>query len=289
MIWQKWYAFIVLVFYHSNMFTLFQTSLWWPSAIMINFSFWIFWVILWIPAEKHQNFGSLKKNTASALAAATMTKHKQNVPEVALWLEVFSRNRCSLNWQKCFLGFFSFCEAISCIGDFSIFLYALSCFDLFAYAACLCMCVLFFLHEANVAVEFSFSLLSLCDIVYWETKKTNKQMWTKKFLFQKRILWYGLLLPFVMILMKSSFFPFFKNVLHSLLSYWLLKSFAFLFSTFSSFLRCLQKGMFMWHMQNLPSPSWHKESCWGSPRGTVIHTTQEIPSDQSVDASRPLT
>lgn len=53
-------------------------------------------------------------------------------------------------------------------------------------------------------------------------------MWTKTFLFQKRILWYGLLLPFVMILIKSSFFlPFFKNVLHSLLSYWLLKSFAF--------------------------------------------------------------
>lgn len=37
----------------------------------------------------------------------------------------------------CF-DFFS-CEAISCIGDFSIFLYALSCFDLFAYAACQCM------------------------------------------------------------------------------------------------------------------------------------------------------
>lgn len=42
MIWQKLYAFIVLVFYHSNMLllTLFQTSLW--SAIMINYRYWIF-------------------------------------------------------------------------------------------------------------------------------------------------------------------------------------------------------------------------------------------------------
>lgn len=28
-----------------------------------------------------------------------------------------------------------------------------------------------FLHEANVAVVFSFSSLSLCDIVYWEQKE----------------------------------------------------------------------------------------------------------------------
>lgn len=72
-----------------------------------------------------------------------------------------------------------------------------------------------FLHEANVGVDFSFSLLSLCDIVYWE-KKITIQMWTKKFLFyflfQKRILWYGLLLPFVMILAKSCCFFFSKNV-----------------------------------------------------------------------------
>lgn len=43
----------------------------------------------------------------------------------------------------------------------------------------------------------------------------------------------------------------------------------------------LQNGMFMGHMQKLPSQRWCEEPCWGSPRGTVIHTTQEIPSDHS--------
>lgn len=89
---------------------------------------------------------------------------------VLKWLWVFSRKPRSLKQTDMFFCFF-LCEAISCIGDFSIFLYALSCFDLFAYAACQCM---WFLHEANVAVDFSFSLLSLCDIVYWETNKQKK-------------------------------------------------------------------------------------------------------------------
>ncbi len=120
-------------------------------------------------------------------------------------------------------------------------------------------------------------------------------MWTKKFLFyflfQKRILWYGLLLPYVMILMKSScfFFPFFKNFqmlffLSSHTDSW--KALPFILY-FPFFLWGLQNGMFMWHMQNLPSPWWCEEPCWGSPRGTVIHTTQEIPLDQSINASRP--
>lgn len=64
-------------------------------------------------------------------------------------------------------------------GDFSIFLYALSCFDLLAYAACQCM---WSLHEANVAVDFSCSLLSLCDIVYWEKKQYKCEIF---FLFSK--------------------------------------------------------------------------------------------------------
>lgn len=38
-----------------------------------------------------------------------------------------------------------------------------------------------FLHEANVAVDFSFSSLSLCDIVYWE-KKTNTNVNKKVFI-----------------------------------------------------------------------------------------------------------
>lgn len=47
-------------------------------------------------------------------------------------------------------------------------------------------------------------------------------------------------------------------------------------------------GIFMWHMQKLPSPWWCEEPRWGSPRGTVIHTTQEIPLDQSVNAIPPM-
>lgn len=38
-----------------------------------------------------------------------------------------------------------------------------------------------FLHEANVAVDFSFSSLSLCDIVYWEKKQQTIQC--EQFLF----------------------------------------------------------------------------------------------------------
>lgn len=90
-----------------------------------------------------------------------------------------------------------------------------------------------------------------------------------------------------MILMKSSYFflifqkcsSFFPLILT-------LEKLCLLFCTFPSFLWCLQKGMFMWHMQNLPSPWWCDEPHWGSPRGTVIHTTQEISLDQSINASR---
>lgn len=46
-----------------------------------------------------------------------------------------------------------------------------------------------FLHEANVAVVFSFSSLSLCDIVYWEkNNNTNVNKKLSFFFFQKRIL-----------------------------------------------------------------------------------------------------
>lgn len=210
---------------------------------------------------------------------------------VLKWLWVFSRKPRSLKQTDMFFCFF-LCEAISCIGDFSIFLYALSCFDLFAYAACQCM---WFLHEANVAVDFSFSLLSLCDIVYWETNKQKKHSnVNKKKLFQKRILWYSLLSPFVMILVKSLFFSlpssFFSFQKRSSLSSLMLTlgKLCLLFSTFSSFSTMLGKRACLCDtLQNLLSPLWRQESCWGSPRGTVIHTTQEIPSDQSIDASRP--
>lgn len=56
----------------------------------------------------------------------------QNVPEVILWWEMFGMEHHRMKRQQ---EFFS-CEHIQCIGDFSIFLYASSCFDLFAYAAC---------------------------------------------------------------------------------------------------------------------------------------------------------
>lgn len=51
-----------------------------------------------------------------------------------------------------------------CIGDFLYF-----CKRCLALISCLSgVPVYVVLHEANVAVDFSFSSLSLCDIVYWE-------------------------------------------------------------------------------------------------------------------------
>lgn len=173
---------------------------------------------------------------------------------------------------------------MSCIGDFLYFcMRCLAFISLPMRRGSVCG----FLHEANVAVDFSFSSLSLCDIVYWE--KNNKTNVNKKFLFyflfQKRILWYGLLLPFVMILMKNFCVSFVKMLfLSSHTDSW--KALPFILY-FPFFLWRLQKGMFMWHMQKLPSPWWCEELCWGSPRGTVIHTTQEIPLDQSINASCP--
>lgn len=175
---------------------------------------------------------------------------------VLKWLWVFSRKPRSLKQTDMFFCFF-LCEAISCIGDFSIFLYALSCFDLFAYAACQCM---WFLHEANVAIDFSFSLLSLCDIVYWETNKQKKHSnVNKKKLFQKRILWYSLLSPFVMILVKSLFFfpPFllffFPKTLFALFSHAdSRKALPFILDFLFFFYDAWQKGMFMWHVAESP-------------------------------------
>lgn len=152
-----------------------------------------------------------------------------------------------------------------------------------------------FLHEANVAVDFSFSLLSLCDIVYWETnKQKNIQMWTKKNYFKRgycdtvcyrHLSWSSWRACFFSL--PSSFFSFQKR--SSLSSLMLtLGKLCLLFSTFSSFSTMLGKRACLCDtLQNLLSPLWRQESCWGSPRGTVIHTTQEIPSDQSIDASRP--
>lgn len=190
------------------LFTLFQTSLWWTSAIMIYFSDWIFLGFCGFLQGRHENFGCLKKKHTTAAAAATTT----------------NTERMSFNWpcgDRCSAGTggedrnLFFCEEMRCIGDFLYFcMRCLALISLPMRRASVCG----FLHEANVAVDFSFSSLSLCDIVYWEKKQNKKtiQMWTKKFLFyfsfQKRILWYGLLLPYVMILKKSSCFFLFSKL-----------------------------------------------------------------------------
>lgn len=149
-IWQKWYAFIVLVFYHSNMssFTLFQTSLWWPSAIMMGGHIW---GSVDSCMGTHQNFGCLilKKNAQQQW----WRQQWQNVPEVSLRRGMFSGKW----WKRQ-----NFCEETSCIGDFLYFcMRCLALISLPMRRASVCG----FLHEANVAVDFSFSSLSLCDIV----------------------------------------------------------------------------------------------------------------------------
>ena len=164
---------------------------------------------------------------------------------------------------------FFVCEEMSCIGDFLYFcMRCLALISLPMRRASVCG----FLHEANVGVDFSFSSLSLCDIVYWEKKqKLMIQMWTKKKSFYF-IFYFKRGYCDTVCYCHSSwssqrvvvFFSFFfsqkcQNV--PILSYWLLKSFAFLFCTFPSFLWCLQKGVFMWHMQKLPSPWWYEEPC----------------------------
>lgn len=61
-------------------------------------------------------------------------------------------------WKRLFLW------RTRCIGDFLYF-----CKRCLALIFCLSgVPVYVVLHEANVAVDFSFSSLSLCDIVYWE-------------------------------------------------------------------------------------------------------------------------
>lgn len=56
------------------------------------------------------------------------------------------------------------------------------------WSLCLCCVPVYvvFLHEANVAVDYSFSLLSLCDIVYWETKKKKHFKCEQKRFYFKR-------------------------------------------------------------------------------------------------------
>jgi len=57
----------------------------------------------------------------------------------------------------------SSCEEMSCIGDFLYFcMRCLAFISLPMRRASVCG----FLHEANVAVDLFFSLLSLCDIVF---------------------------------------------------------------------------------------------------------------------------
>lgn len=174
---------------------------------------------------------------------------------------------------------------MSCIGDFLYFcMRCLALIPLPMRRASVCG----FLHEANVAVVFSFSLLSLCDIVYWEKKYKCEQKTCSFIFYFKRgycdtvcychlswSSWRALGFLFSKISKCSSFFPLILTP----------GKLCLLFYTFLSFLWRLQKGMFMWHVQKLPYPQWCEEPCWGSPRGTVIHTTQEIPLDHSIIAS----
>lgn len=128
-----------------------------------------------------------------------------------------------------------------------------------AYLACQCMC---FLHEANVAVDFSFSSLSLCDIVYWE-----KKMWTSFcFVFDfKRgycdTVWYCHLSWLSVLILTPE-------------KLWLLFYTLFFSKPFWRQRACKCETCWSYHL------------CWGSPRGTVIHTTQEVSLDQSISASR---
>lgn len=244
MIWQKWYAFNVLVFYHSNMlsFTLFQTSLCWTSAIMINYSYWIFLGSVDSFVEATRPLVVLKNNTQQQQQWwQTQTECSWSDPLVI-------GVRQEVMWKAG--SVFFFCEQISCIGDFLYFcMRCLALISLPMRRASVCG----FLHEANVAVDFSSSSLSLCDIVY---REKIIQMWTKflfYFLFQKRILWYGLLLPFVMILMKSSCF-FFLFCSSFFLSYRLLKSFAF-YSLLSFFSMMFAKHRWeFWHVPHTETP-----------------------------------
>lgn len=87
----------------------------------------------------------------------------------------------------------------------------------------------------------------------------------KYYLFQKRILWYGLLSPYI----RHAPLPFPIGLLLANIR-------------LSSFEWSLLAGVFSWHTLKLPSPWRRVEPCRGTPGGTVIHTTQEIPSDQSI-------
>ena len=159
MIWQKWYAFIVLVFYHSNMllFTLFQTSLWWTSAIMIYYSYWIFLGFCGFLHGRHKNFSCLKKNTQQQ----QQRRQQQTLTECS-WSDPLAVGVRQDVAQVEKTEKLSFCEETSCIGDFLYFcMRCLALISLPMRRASVCG----FLHEANVAVDFSFSSLSLCDIV----------------------------------------------------------------------------------------------------------------------------
>lgn len=154
-----------------------------PNIIQMycNYDYTTGWYILWIPVWMPQ---------VLTLPATTVMK---------------TNNRMSLKWPfgevRCMVVgcnvkrdfFFSVNRRVA-LEIFYIFVCIVLLWSL-AYLACQCMC---FLHEANVAVDFSFSSLSLCDIVYWEKKNVNKFLFC--FWFQKRILWYCLILPFVMTL-----------------------------------------------------------------------------------------
>lgn len=131
-------------------------------------------------------------------------RQTENVPEVILWWSLTARNV-----KRDF-----FCERRVAL---EIFLYF--CKRCLALISCLSgVPVYVVLHEANVAVDFSLSSLSLCDIVYWE----KCEVFISVFFFQKRILWYRLILPFVMTPSSN----------------WLLKSFAF-FHTLLYFMKYL--------------------------------------------------
>lgn len=115
-----------------------------------------------------------------------------------------------------------------------------------------------FLHEANVAVDFSFSLLSLCDIVYWETnKQKNIQMWTKKKNSKE-----DTVIQFVIAICHNReellFFPpfllfFFPKTLFALFSHAdSRKALPFILDFLFFFYDAWQKGMFMWHVAESP-------------------------------------
>lgn len=110
---------------------------------------------------RSQNLGCLKNKNTQQYQAVTTNQLKQNVVEVTQFEQ--SDEFC--------------CEEISCIGDFLYFcMRCLALISLPMRRASVCG----FLHEANVAVNFSFSSLSLCDIVYWG-KKNNTNV--NKFFF----------------------------------------------------------------------------------------------------------